>query len=75
MEEHTPTDTGSGKDPDWGEGADPPEAGQGAGETSPAGGVEPGMPEHPEDVEQPEDQQGDASDTEAPASPPDPDDG
>jgi hypothetical protein len=52
--EHPETDTGPGEDPDFGEGPDPTEPGEQAGETSPPGGVEPGTHEHPEDVRQPE---------------------
>jgi hypothetical protein len=61
------------EDPDYGEGPEPAEPGQQAAETSPPGGVEPGMHEHPEDVRQPPDQEGDQTDTESPADPPDPD--
>jgi hypothetical protein len=74
-EEEPHTDTGAGEDPDWGEGPEPTEPGHGAGETTPPGGTDPGMSEHPEDIRQPADQEGDETDTESPAGPPDPDDG
>jgi hypothetical protein len=73
--ERPQSDTGAGEDPDYGERPDPTDPGHGAGDTSPPGGVEPGTHEHPEDVQQPDEQERDETDTESPASPPDPDNG
>ena len=54
---------------DYGERSDSPEPGHPADETSPAGGVDRGTHEHPDDIRQPPDQECDETDTESPAGP------
>ncbi len=60
--------------PDHGERPESPDPGHPVGETSPEGGVGPGLHEHPEDVRQPSDEERDDTSTESPAPPPEPHD-